>query len=221
MGRPRLCRSRWESRVWEVTSPPTQAHNRNRGQKRCKPFLRKVSFNKSMYFNVVNMIAQCCIKVAKVKTPGISCINTMSDSTCAFNSTGIILGLMTVTAVTPPGPRPPRSGWSCAPRTTGRRGAGCRATCRTDPRLPNVKFRSILDTDQDPAAVQVSTRLATESSHGHGRHWSAALTSASAGLSPAGPCTPCPGQGLVTGPCAVAVGQSCSRLGFRHHPEAP
>lgn len=49
----------------------------------------------------------------------------------------------------------------------------------------------------------------------------AALTSASTVLSPAGPCTPCSGQGLVTGPCTVAVGQSCSRLGFRHHPEAP
>lgn len=43
-----------------------------------------------MYFSVVNMIAQCYIKVAKVKIPGIFFffnINTMNDSTFAFNFT--------------------------------------------------------------------------------------------------------------------------------------
>ena len=34
-------------------------------------FFIKVFFNKLMYFNVVNTIAQCYIKVAKVKIPGI------------------------------------------------------------------------------------------------------------------------------------------------------
>lgn len=40
-----------------------------------------------MHFNVVNMIAQCYIKVAKVKIPGIFYINTMNDSTFALNFT--------------------------------------------------------------------------------------------------------------------------------------
>lgn len=49
-----------------------------------------------MYFNVVNMIAQCFIKVAKVKIPGIFYINPMNDSTFAFNFTRNIFRFMEI-----------------------------------------------------------------------------------------------------------------------------
>lgn len=52
------------------TCTPTQTHNIE-VRKHYQTFLIKVFFNKLMYFNVVNMIAQCYIKVAKVKIPGI------------------------------------------------------------------------------------------------------------------------------------------------------
>lgn len=57
-----------------------------------------------MYFNVVNMIAQCYIKVAKVKfLVFVFYINTMNDSTFAFNFTRNYLQVHedSLTAVTP------------------------------------------------------------------------------------------------------------------------
>lgn len=62
-----------------------------------------------MYFNVVNMIAQCHIKVAKVKIPGILYINTMKDSTFAFNVTRNHLQGHEVTAEQLPAARTPRT----------------------------------------------------------------------------------------------------------------
>lgn len=56
-----------------------------------------------MYFNVDNMIAQGYSKVAKVKIPGIFYINTMNDSTVAFDFTRNHLQVRedSLTAVTP------------------------------------------------------------------------------------------------------------------------